>query len=112
MLPVGNASPTPRCRDSNWVRAELVSEPGNPGSFFSSRECVVPLHRSCRLERFIRRRHRSNIAAIEHAGVVMVHPKVLVTGATGRTGSVVVSQLLHAGYPVRALVHRNDARSA
>jgi uncharacterized protein YbjT (DUF2867 family) len=42
----------------------------------------------------------------------MVHPKVLVTGATGRTGSVVVSELLRAGYPVRALVHREDARSA
>lgn len=42
----------------------------------------------------------------------MVHPKVLVTGATGRTGSVVVSELLAAGYPVRALLHREDGRSA
>jgi uncharacterized protein YbjT (DUF2867 family) len=42
----------------------------------------------------------------------MVLPKVLVTGATGRTGSVVVSQLLQAGYPVRALVHREDERTA
>src|SRR6185369_13755445 len=42
----------------------------------------------------------------------MIRPKFLVTGATGRTGSAVVSLLLKAGYPVRALVHRVDARSA
>ena len=39
-------------------------------------------------------------------------PRILVTGATGKTGSVVVSKLLKAGYPVRAMVHREDARSA
>ena len=33
------------------------------------------------------------------------------TGATGKTGSVVVAELLKAGYPVRALVHRRDGRS-
>jgi len=42
----------------------------------------------------------------------MIPPKVLVTGATGRTGVVVVSELLKAGLPVRALVHREDERSA
>lgn len=42
----------------------------------------------------------------------MIRPKVLVTGATGRTGSAVVSELLDAGYPVRALVRREDARTA
>ena len=42
----------------------------------------------------------------------MVKPRILVTGATGKTGSVVVAELLKAGYPVRALVHREDARSA
>jgi uncharacterized protein YbjT (DUF2867 family) len=41
-----------------------------------------------------------------------MHPKVLVTGATGRVGGVVVSTLLQAGHPVRALVRREDARSA
>jgi uncharacterized protein YbjT (DUF2867 family) len=35
----------------------------------------------------------------------------LVTGATGKTGSVAVTQLLEKGFPVRALVHSNDARS-
>lgn len=42
----------------------------------------------------------------------MIRPKILVTGATGRTGAVVVAELLKAGYPVRALVRRQDARSA
>ena len=42
----------------------------------------------------------------------MIKPRIIVTGATGKTGSVVVTELLKAGYPVRALVHREDARSA
>lgn len=42
----------------------------------------------------------------------MIRPRILVTGATGKTGSVVVSELLQAGYPVRAMVHREDGRSA
>jgi NAD(P)H dehydrogenase (quinone) len=42
----------------------------------------------------------------------MTKPRIIVTGATGKTGSVVVAELLKAGYPVRALVHREDGRSA
>jgi NAD(P)H dehydrogenase (quinone) len=42
----------------------------------------------------------------------MIKPRIVVTGATGKTGSVVVSELLMAGYPVRAMVHREDGRSA
>lgn len=42
----------------------------------------------------------------------MSKPRIIVTGATGKTGSLVVSELLKAGYPVRALVHREDERSA
>src|SRR5579862_1832225 len=42
----------------------------------------------------------------------MIKPRIIVTGATGKTGSVVVSELLKSGYPVRALVHREDGRSA
>jgi len=42
----------------------------------------------------------------------MIKPRIIVTGATGKTGTVVVSELLKAGYPVRAMVHREDARSA
>ena len=42
----------------------------------------------------------------------MIKPRIIVTGATGKTGSVAVSELLKAGYPVRAMVHREDARSA
>jgi NAD(P)H dehydrogenase (quinone) len=42
----------------------------------------------------------------------MLKPRILVTGATGKTGSVVVAELLKAGYPVRAMVHREDSRSA
>src|ERR1700686_3425669 len=44
--------------------------------------------------------------------MIMIKPRIIVTGATGKTGSVVVSELLKAGYPVRALVHREDSRSA
>ncbi|HEX6496576.1 MAG TPA: NmrA family NAD(P)-binding protein [Acidobacteriaceae bacterium] len=42
----------------------------------------------------------------------MIKARIIVTGATGKTGSVVVKELLKAGYPVRALVHREDGRSA
>ncbi len=41
----------------------------------------------------------------------MLKPRILVTGATGKTGSVVAAELLKAGYRVRALVHREDGRS-
>src|SRR6266702_8426707 len=41
----------------------------------------------------------------------MLKPRILVTGATGKTGSVVVAELLKTGYPVRAMVHREDGRS-
>jgi NAD(P)H dehydrogenase (quinone) len=43
---------------------------------------------------------------------ISMKPRIVVTGATGKTGSVVVAELLKAGYPLRALVHREDARSA
>ena len=36
-------------------------------------------------------------------------PPVLVTGATGRIGRVVVDLLIDAGVPVRALTHRSEA---
>jgi uncharacterized protein YbjT (DUF2867 family) len=42
----------------------------------------------------------------------MIKPRIVVTGATGKTGSVVVSELLKAGYPVRAMVRAEDGRSA
>ncbi|GGR22134.1 NmrA family NAD(P)-binding protein [Deinococcus ruber] len=38
-------------------------------------------------------------------------PKILVTGATGKTGSAVVAQLREQHYPVRALVRTRDTRS-
>ncbi|HLW18503.1 MAG TPA: NAD(P)H-binding protein, partial [Actinomycetota bacterium] len=38
-------------------------------------------------------------------------PPVLVTGATGRVGRVVIDELLDAGVPVRALVRRSEAAS-
>lgn len=41
----------------------------------------------------------------------MIKPRIIVTGATGKTGSVVVSELLKAGYPVRAMVRAEDDRS-
>jgi uncharacterized protein YbjT (DUF2867 family) len=39
-------------------------------------------------------------------------PPVLVTGATGRVGRVVVDLLTDAGVPVRALTHRSEAEAA
>jgi NAD(P)H dehydrogenase (quinone) len=42
----------------------------------------------------------------------MVKPRIVVTGATGKTGSVVVTELLKTGYPARAMVRREDGRSA
>ena len=42
----------------------------------------------------------------------MTKPGMMVTGATGKTGSIVVAELLKAGYPVRAIVRREDGRSA
>lgn len=41
----------------------------------------------------------------------MTKPIILVTGATGKTGSAVVSELVKLGWPVRAVVRTLDARS-
>jgi uncharacterized protein YbjT (DUF2867 family) len=41
----------------------------------------------------------------------MIKPLILVTGATGKTGAAVVQELLLKEIPVRALVHKLDARS-
>lgn len=38
-------------------------------------------------------------------------PRILVVAATGRTGMAVTRQLLELGYPVTALVRRQDRRS-
>ncbi len=43
---------------------------------------------------------------------LMAGTKVLVTGATGRIGTAVTTQLLEKGVATRAMVHREDARSA
>src|SRR6201997_4163351 len=42
----------------------------------------------------------------------MTTTRVLVTGPTGKIGAPVATQLLEKGAPTRALVHRDDARSA
>jgi NAD(P)H dehydrogenase (quinone) len=42
----------------------------------------------------------------------MIKPRIIVTGATGKTGCLVVSEMLRAGYPVRAMVRQEDSRSA
>lgn len=38
-------------------------------------------------------------------------PKILVAGATGKTGSAVITQLREQNFPVRAIVRSRDARS-
>ena len=38
--------------------------------------------------------------------------RIIVTDATGKTGGVMVTELLEARYPVRALVHREDGRES
>ncbi len=43
--------------------------------------------------------------------MIMSKPRILVTGATGKTGIFVVEQLLKREFPVRAFVHRIDERS-
>ena len=42
----------------------------------------------------------------------MTNSRMLVTAATGKIGGAVAAQLLEKGVPTRALVHREDARSA
>lgn len=42
----------------------------------------------------------------------MIKARIIVTGATGKTGSAVVAELLKDGCPVRALMHREDSRGA
>jgi NAD(P)H dehydrogenase (quinone) len=41
----------------------------------------------------------------------MSKPKILVTGATGKTGMPTVEELCKKGWSVRAVVHKKDARS-
>ena len=41
----------------------------------------------------------------------MTKPRILVTSAAGRTGAAAVHQFLEKGFPVRAFVHKRDARS-
>jgi uncharacterized protein YbjT (DUF2867 family) len=42
----------------------------------------------------------------------MMKPKILVTGATGKTGTALVAELVKREWPVRAMVSREDGRSA
>jgi uncharacterized protein YbjT (DUF2867 family) len=42
----------------------------------------------------------------------MPKPRILVTGATGKTGSPTTLGLLEKGYPVRALVRQLDERAS
>ena len=49
---------------------------------------------------------------VDEEETIMTKPRIIVTGATGKTGSVVVTELLKAGYPVRAMVRQEDDRSA
>src|SRR5215469_13838653 len=48
---------------------------------------------------------------VDEEETIMTKPRIIVTGATGKTGSAVVTDLLKAGYSVRAMVRREDDRS-
>ena len=54
---------------------------------------------------------RFPLTPLDAKGFVMTQPVILVTGATGKTGSAVVNQLLEQGHRVRAVVRRHDGRS-
>src|SRR5262249_59383311 len=54
----------------------------------------------------------SNEAAYAKQEAIMTKPRIIVTGATGKTGSVVAAERLREGYPVRVLVRKEDERSA
>ena len=41
----------------------------------------------------------------------MLKPKILVTTAAGKTGFATAMQLLEAGYPIRAFVHRRSCHA-
>jgi NAD(P)H dehydrogenase (quinone) len=41
----------------------------------------------------------------------MVKSRIIMTGATGKKGSIVVAEPLRAGYHVRTMVRREDGRS-
>lgn len=43
--------------------------------------------------------------------MITKHARILVTGATGKTGSAVITQLLEQGLPVKAIVRSRDKRS-
>ena len=45
------------------------------------------------------------------SSLAMIKPKILLTGATGKTGGAVVTELLAKGWPVPAAVRVRDARS-
>jgi NAD(P)H dehydrogenase (quinone) len=57
-------------------------------------------------------RAMSHRRRIEERRDVMTRNRVLVTAASGKVGRAVAAQLLEKGVPTRALVHREDARSA
>src|ERR1700756_4406969 len=55
---------------------------------------------------------RSHVADRRGKEIPMTNTRVLVTGASGKIGGAVAAQLLEKGITTRAMVHRDDARSA
>src|SRR5258708_40050012 len=51
------------------------------------------------------------VLADEMRRPLVIRPKILVTAAAGRTASAAVHELLAQGFPVRAMVRRDDLRA-
>src|SRR4051794_14565828 len=101
------APPGCRCRRTNWP-TWTNSPPGSAcrATGTTSRACPSSAADPARWHDALRAPAPDDIEVLMTGTGA---PRVLVTGATGRVGRVVVDLLVDAGVPVRALTHRGEA---